>query len=136
MASYKIINLETLGDDRGSLIAVEEGYNAPFEIKRVYYIFDTKQGVERGFHAHKKLKQLCIAVKGSCTFVLDNGNSKKEIVLNNPNQGLFIEGLIWREMKNFSSDCALVVIASEHYDESDYIRNYQAFSQSIKEYEK
>ena len=136
MASYKIINLETLGDDRGSLIAVEEGYNVPFEIKRVYYIFDTKQGVERGFHAHKKLKQLCIAVKGSCTFVLDNGNSKKEIVLNNPNQGLFIEGLIWREMKNFSSDCALVVIASEHYDESDYIRNYQTFSQSIKEYEK
>ena len=127
MASYKIINFKTLGDDRDSLIAVEEGYNAPFEIKRVYYIFDTKQGVERGFHAHKKLKQLCIAVKGSCTFVLDNGSSKKEIVLNNPNQGLFIEGLIWREMKNFSSDCALVVIASEHYDESDYIRDYINF---------
>ena len=132
MASYKIINLETLGDDRGSLIAVEEGYNVPFEIKRVYYIFDTKQGVERGFHAHKKLKQLCIAVKGSCAFVLDNGNSKKEIELNNPNQGLFIEGLIWREMKNFSPDCVLVVMASEHYDEQDYIRNYKYFLEATK----
>jgi dTDP-4-dehydrorhamnose 3,5-epimerase-like enzyme len=127
MTSYKLIDFKTLGDDRGSLIAIEEGYNAPFDIKRVYYIFDTKEGVERGFHAHINLKQICIAVKGSCTFVLDDGHKREEIKLNNPNKGLFIEGLIWREMKDFSSDCVLVVLASEDYDESDYIRDYDEF---------
>jgi len=132
LAYYELLNFQTLGDDRGSLIAIEEGYNAPFDIKRVYYIFDTKQGVERGFHAHKNLKQICIAVKGSCTFVVDDGSIKKEIELNNPNQGLFIEGLIWREMKNFSKDCVLMVIASEHYDESDYIRDYDRFLEEVK----
>jgi dTDP-4-dehydrorhamnose 3,5-epimerase-like enzyme len=135
MTSYKILNFKTLGDDRGSLIAIEEGYNAPFDIKRVYYIFDTKKGAERGFHAHINLKQICIAVKGSCVFVLDDGNKREEIQLTNPNQGLFIEGLIWREMKDFSSDCVLVVLASEHYDESDYIRDYDKFLEEIKNYD-
>ena len=132
MASYKLVDFKTLGDERGSLIAIEQGYNAPFDIKRVYYIFDTKEGVERGFHAHINLKQICIAVKGSCTFVLDNGKTRKEIKLDNPNQGLLIEGLIWREMKNFSSDCVLVVLASEQYDESDYIRDYDKFLEMTK----
>jgi len=127
MTSYKLVDFKTLGDERGSLIAIEQGYNAPFEIKRVYYIFDTKKDVTRGFHAHIKLKQIVIAVKGSCTFVLDDGISREEIKLSNPNQGLFIEGLIWREIKDFSEDCILVVLASEHYDESDYIRDYTKF---------
>jgi len=127
MSKYELIDFKTLGDQRGSLIAIEEGYNVPFEIKRVYYIFDTKEGVIRGYHAHMKLKQLCIAVKGSCTFVIDDGINKEEIILNTPNKGLLIEGLIWREMKNFTSDCVLVVIASEYYDESDYIRDYEKF---------
>ena len=131
MKKYKLINFKTLGDERGSLIAIEQGHNAPFEIKRVYYIFDTKEGVERGFHAHLYLKQIAIAVKGSCTFILDDGGKREEIKLDNPNQGLFIEGLIWREMKNFSSDCVLVVLASEHYDESDYIRDYQNFLNKV-----
>lgn len=133
MTSYKLIDFKRLGDERGSLIAIEEGYNAPFDIKRVYYIFDTKEGVERGFHAHINLKQICIAVKGSCTFVLDNGDKREEIKLTNPNQGLFIEGLIWREMKNFSSDCILIVLTSEHYDESDYIRDYKDFLKVVDE---
>ena len=132
MTSYKLVNFKTNGDDRGSLIAIEEGYNTPFEIKRVYYIFDTKEGVERGFHAHINLKQMALVVKGSCTFVLDDGIKKEEIELNNPNQGLLIEGLIWREMKNFSPDCVLVVLASEHYDESDYIRNYNKFLEEVE----
>jgi len=130
-SNFQLINFQTLGDDRGSLIAIEEGYNAPFDIKRVYYIFDTKKGVERGFHAHINLKQIAIAVKGSCTFVIDDGIKKEEIKLNSPNQGLLIEGLIWREMKDFSEDCVLLVIASEHYDESDYIRDYDAFLNEI-----
>ncbi len=125
--SYEIYNFLIKGDERGSLIAIEQGYNTPFEIKRVYYIFDTKDGVERGFHAHINLRQMCIVVKGSCTFVLDDGHKREEIKLDNPNQGLFIEGLIWREMKDFSPDCVLLVLASEHYDESDYIRDYDKF---------
>ncbi len=132
MSSYKVVDFKTLGDDRGSLIAIEEGYNAPFDIKRVYYIFDTKPGIERGFHAHKNLKQICIAVKGSCTFVVDDGIKKEEAILNSPNKGLYIENLIWREMKDFSEDCVLVVLASEHYDESDYIRDYDKFLEEIE----
>ena len=132
MTSYRLVDFKTLGDERGSLIAIEEGYNAPFDIKRVYYIFDTKEGVERGFHAHINLKQIAIAVKGSCTFVLDDGNTRNEVKLDTPNQGLLIEGLTWREMKDFSSDCVLVVLASEHYDESDYIRDYNKFLEMTK----
>ncbi len=130
-ANYKLVDFKTLGDERGSLIAVEEGYNAPFDIKRVYYIFNTQQGVERGFHAHINLKQLAIVVKGSCTFIIDDGKTREEIKIDNPNQGLLIEGLIWREMKNFSEDCVLVVLASEHYDESDYIRDYDKFVEEV-----
>lgn len=132
MASYKLVDFKTLGDERGSLIAIEEGYNTSFEIKRVYYIFDTKKDVERGFHAHIDLKQIAIAVKGSCTFVLDNGMDKEDIILNNPNKGLLIEGLIWREMKNFSEDCVLLVLASEHYDENDYLRDYNEFLKKVE----
>ena len=132
MINFRLVDFETLGDERGSLIAIEQGHNAPFEIKRVYYIFDTKEDVERGFHAHINLKQICIALKGSCTFVLDDGYKREEIKLDNPNQGLYIEGLIWREMKNFTPDCVLVVLASEHYNESDYIRDYDKFLEEVK----
>ena len=136
MYNYELINFQTLGDERGSLISIEEGYNAPFDIKRVYYIFNTKKGVIRGYHAHINLKQIAIAVKGSCTFVIDNGKQREEILLDNPNKGLLIEGLIWREMKDFSEDCVLLVIASEHYDETDYIRDYQQFIDKVIENDK
>jgi len=136
MYNYELISFQTLGDERGSLIAIEEGYNAPFEIKRVYYIFNTKKDVVRGYHAHINLKQIAIAVKGSCTFVIDNGQKREEILLDNPNKGLLIEGLIWREMKDFSEDCVLLVIASEHYDENDYIRDYQKFIDKVIENDK
>lgn len=132
MNQFSIINLKLIGDERGSLIALEGNDNVPFEIKRVYYIFDTKEDVERGFHAHINLKQLVIAVKGSCTFVLDNGIKKEELILDKPDRGLFIEGLIWREMKNFSSDCVLIVLASEYYNEIDYIRNYDKFLEAVE----
>lgn len=124
---FELHDFKTLGDDRGSLIALEENYNTPFAIKRVYYIFDTKKDVRRGYHAHINLKQMAICVKGRCTFVLDDGKTREEITLDSPNHGLLIEGLIWREMFDFSSDCILVVLASEHYNESDYIRDYQKF---------
>ena len=124
---YKIVNFSTLGDERGSLIALEENYNTPFAIKRVYYIFDTKKDVRRGYHAHLNLKQLAICVKGNCKFLLDDGQQRDTVELSTPNQGLLIEGLIWREMFDFSEDCVLMVLADEHYDESDYIRDYQKF---------
>lgn len=128
----KIIKFKTNGDERGSLIAIENNHNIPFDIKRVYYIFDTKDKVRRGFHAHLKLKQLCICVKGSCTFLLDNGKEKEDIELNSPNEGLLIEGLVWREMYDFSEDCVLMVLADEYYDEGDYIRDYDAFIKELK----
>lgn len=123
----KLIPLQCHGDERGSLVALEDGSNIPFAIKRVYYIFKTQDGVRRGFHAHKQLKQVAIAVRGSCRFVLDDGNERVDILLDNPAQGLLIESFMWREMYDFSDDCVLMVLADQHYDESDYVRDYEAF---------
>lgn len=124
----KIIDLPEHGDERGGLVAIEELSScAPFEIRRAYYIFGTKPNVERGFHAHKQLKQLCICVSGACDFVLDDGRSRETVRLDSPKKGLLLGNDIWREMKNFSRDCVLLVLASEHYDEADYIRDYDEF---------
>ncbi len=123
----KIINFDTKGDERGSLISLEENKNVPFDIKRVYYIFNTVEGIRRGFHAHKKLKQVLVCVAGSCKILLDDGKSKEEVSLDNPNKGLLIESMIWREMFDFSPGCVLMVLANEVYDESDYFRDYQQF---------
>lgn len=128
----KFLQLQTHGDDRGSLIALEQEKNIPFDIKRVYYLFGTKSNVRRGFHAHKALKQVAIALRGSCRFLLDNGKEKTDVSLDNPAQGLLIESLIWREMYDFSEDCVLMVLANEHYDENDYIRNYDDFIKHVK----
>jgi len=127
----KEIEFDIKGDDRGKLISLENNINIPFEIKRVYYIFNTKNSVRRGFHAHKNLKQVAVCVKGSCKFLLDDGKEKSTITLNQPNKGLFIEGLIWREMYDFSDDCVLMVLADELYYESDYIRDYNEFLKVI-----
>ena len=123
----KLIPLQAHGDERGSLVALEEGQNIPFEIKRVYYMFKTKEGVRRGFHAHKQLKQVAIAVRGSCRFVLDDGKERVELLLDNPAQGLLIESFMWREMYDFTDDCVLMVLADQWYSESDYVRDYQEF---------
>jgi dTDP-4-dehydrorhamnose 3,5-epimerase-like enzyme len=132
VSSIKEINFKPLGDERGSLIALEDGKDVPFDIKRVYYIYGTKEGVSRGFHAHRKLKQVAVCVTGSCRFILDNGKQKSEVILNGATKGLLIEGLIWREMYDFSPDCVLMVLASEYYDESDYIRDYSEFIKAIR----
>jgi dTDP-4-dehydrorhamnose 3,5-epimerase-like enzyme len=125
--TFKKVNLQIIGDARGSLIAIEGGKNLPFSIKRVYYIFGTGKNVRRGFHAHIDLKQILICVNGSCKILVDDGYSKKNIKLSNPNQGLLLEGLIWREMYDFSDDCVLLVLADNYYNEDDYIRNYNDF---------
>ena len=131
MSLIKTISFKPLGDERGSLVALEGNKVVPFDIKRVYYIFDTKEGVSRGFHAHRNLKQVAVCVTGSCRFVLDNGKQKEEIVLDSAIKGLLIEDLTWREMYDFSPDCVLMVLASECYDESDYIRDYQEFLKAV-----
>ncbi|WP_025821616.1 sugar 3,4-ketoisomerase [Shewanella marina] len=127
MSLIKTVDLQVLGDERGSLVSIESYKNISFEIKRVYYLFDTKSSVSRGFHAHKELKQLVVVVRGSCKFIVDDGLSQESIVLNDPSKGLLIESFLWREMHDFSDDCVIMVLASEHYDENDYIRNYDDF---------
>ncbi|MQC08408.1 sugar 3,4-ketoisomerase [Morganella morganii] len=127
MSLINLIEFKTLGDDRGSLISLEQNKNIPFEIKRIYYIFGTKENVSRGFHAHKKLRQLAVCVRGSCRFVMDNGIQKEEIILNSPDKGLVIDTMQWHEMHDFSEDCIIIVLANDYYDESDYIRNYENF---------
>ena len=121
------------GDDRGQLIALEELKDIPFKVKRVYYIYDTKDGVRRGFHAHKKLEQILICVSGSCKIHLDNGKETAEVLLNTPDEGLYISNAIWREMYDFSPDAVLLVLASELYDEKDYIRNYDKFLEYLRD---
>lgn len=128
----QLIEFKCLGDDRGSLVSLEGLKNIPFEAKRIYYIFNTKHGVARGFHAHLNLKQVAIAVKGSCRFIIDDGFSRASVVLDSPTKGLLIDSCVWREMHDFSSDCVLMVLASGHYDEKDYIRNYDSFLQQVK----
>lgn len=122
-------DFQVIGDLRGSLIPLEIGMNIPFEVRRAYYIYGTKEGVSRGFHAHKRLHQMAVCVAGKCRMVLDDGTTRQETWLDAPNKGLLISNLIWREMHDFSEDCVLLVLASAHYDESDYIRDYQVFQQ-------
>lgn len=131
MRLIKLIDLPFLGDERGGLVSVEGQSSIPFDIKRVYYIYRTASDVSRGYHAHKDLKQVAICVSGSCKMILDNGSDREEILLDTPTKGLLIESMVWREMHDFSDDCVLLVLASEHYDESDYIRDYQEFMKQV-----
>ena len=115
------------GDERGQLVALEEFKEIPFAIRRVYYMYDTAEGVTRGYHAHKSLQQILICIHGSCKIKLDNGKETKVVPLENPYEGLYVSNFMWREMFDFSSDAVLMVLASDLYDESDYIRNYNEF---------
>lgn len=116
------------GDDRGMLIALEEYTDIPFKIKRVYYMYDTKKDVHRGFHAHKNLEQILVCIHGTCKVLLDNGRGEKKVIfLEKPYEGLYIPNDMWREMYDFSEDAVLLVLASEIYQEEDYIRDYEEF---------
>jgi len=128
----RFIEFPALGDERGSLVALEAEKSVPFEIKRVYCIFGTKGGIARGFHAHKKLQQVAVCITGKCRMILDDGHERKETWLDSPTKGLVIGDLVWREMHDFSYDCVLLVLASEYYDESDYIRDYDEFIKALK----
>lgn len=120
------------GDDRGMLVALEQYSDIPFEIKRVYYMYQTKEGVHRGFHAHKSLQQILVCIHGSCKVLLDNGSEKKTVSLEHPYEGLYVANNMWREMYDFSEDAVLLVMASDVYREEDYIRDYEEFLAWVK----
>ena len=122
-----IIEMDKHHSEKGNLTVVENSKTIPFDVKRVYYLYDIPGGKSRGAHAHKELKQLVIAASGSFDVVLDDGNVKRTITLNRPYQGLLIVPGIWRELINFSSGAVCLVLASHKYDEKDYIRDYSNF---------
>lgn len=124
------------GDDRGQLVALEQFKDIPFEIKRVYYMYDTGENVRRGYHAHQNLEQILICIHGSCKVLLDNGFERKKVFLEKPYEGLYVPNDMWREMYDFSPDAVLLVLASEYYDEDDYIRDYQQFVDFAQKKEK
>jgi len=133
MTLVKTVDLKRLGDGRGSLVAIESNNTIPFPLNRVYYIYGTDSNVARGFHAHKALKQMAVCVAGKCIMHLDDGNKKEEVVMESPTQGVLIEPMVWHEMHSFSEDCVLLVLASAHYDESDYIRDYDDFQRQASQ---
>jgi dTDP-4-dehydrorhamnose 3,5-epimerase-like enzyme len=131
--NYKLFNLNVHGDQRGKLISLESCKDiVPFQIKRIYWIFDTLPDQSRGSHAHKNLEQIVVAIDGSVDFILDDGFKREEITLNRPDIGLFIGKNMWREMHNFSYGCKIIVIASDYYNESEYIRDYKKFLDTVK----
>ncbi len=127
LENCQIINFPAISDIRGNLAVIEGRKNVPFDIKRVYYLYDVPGGAERGGHAHKELQQLIISLSGSFDVLLDDGANKRVVTLNRSYQGLYVCPMIWRELRNFSSGSVCLVLASEYYSESDYFRDYQSF---------
>ncbi|MFD2331438.1 sugar 3,4-ketoisomerase [Cohnella sp. GCM10020058] len=123
----EIFEIKELGDQRGLLAVLEEGMSVPFSIKRIFYIYGTKESVRRGFHAHLKTRQMLVSVSGSCKVYLDNLKRKTDVTLDSPTKILLLEPNDWHEMYDFSHDCVLLVLASHHYDPQDYIREYARF---------
>lgn len=131
----KKIKFPTYTNETGTLSFFESERHIPFDIRRVYYIYDVQGNSRRGFHAHRDLQQVLFCIHGSCKLLLDNGTEQVNVLLDNPAEGLLIENPIWREMYDFSPGAVLLVMASEYYDEADYIRNYDEFLAFIKENE-
>lgn len=130
--TWHLIDLPRVPDQRGNLTFVESGRHVPFELKRVYYLYDVPGGAHRGGHAHKDLQQVIIAMSGSFDVVLDNGTETARFSLNRSYFGLYVPRLVWRELENFSSGSVCLVLASEFYDESDYYRDYEEFRSAVR----
>lgn len=127
IADCKIIELPKITDPRGNLSFIEGGQHIPFDIKRVYYLYDVPGGSDRGSHAHRKLHQFIVAMSGSFDVVFDDGKEKKRFHMNRSHYGLYVCPMMWRDLDNFSSGAVCMVLASERYDETDYIRDYEQF---------
>jgi len=128
----KIFAFKVKADPRGSLVAIEQERDIPFEIKRVYYMYNIYSNAVRGCHAHKKLKQVIICLHGKCSVLLDNGYNKEKVELSDPFIGLYIAPEVWHEIYECSQDSVIISLASDYYDENDYIRNYNDFIDYIK----
>ncbi|MHC5776720.1 sugar 3,4-ketoisomerase [Nostoc sp.] len=128
----RIIHLPKVQDPRGNLTFIEGNKHIPFDLKRVYYLYDVPGGAERGGHAHKQLQQLIIAMSGSFDVVLDDGHGKWRFPLNRSYYGLYISSMVWRELDNFSSGSVCMVLASTYYEESDYYRDYDEFIKAVR----
>ena len=122
-----IVDLPLIHNQKGNITVLENDKSIPFEIKRIYYLYDVPYAAERGGHAHYELQQFVVAACGSFTFILDDGVNKREVFLNSPRKALHIKPGIWREMKDFSGGSICLVLASSLYSEKDYIRDYQEF---------
>ena len=131
LADCKIVNLPKITEPRGNLTFVEGGRHVPFEIRRVYYLYDVPGGADRGGHAHRELRQLIVSMSGSFDVILDDGRQKQRYHLNRSYYGLYVCPMIWRELDNFSSGSVCLVLASNLYDESDYYRDYQDFLKAL-----
>jgi len=129
----KTFDFKKISNSSGNLVFLEANKDIPFDVKRVYYIYGVNNNDRRGFHAHKSLQQALICIHGSCKIMLDDGTAKVDIELKDPSHGLFVGNAMWREMYDFSPDAVLLVLASEYYDEGDYIRDYDEFIRYIKE---
>jgi len=127
----QIVSLPKITDPRGNLTFVEAGQHVPFDIRRVYYLYDVPGGAERGGHAHRALQQLIIAMSGSFDVILDDGRERRRVHLARSYYGLYVTNMIWRELDNFSSGSVCMVIASEHYDEADYYRDYSEYQRAL-----
>jgi len=128
---YKLIDMHVFSDERGKLISLEGNRHVPFEIKHVCWIYDTLPDRNRGMHAHKDIEQVIIAIDGCCRFVLDDGKTREELWLNRPDKALYIGKNMWREMRDFSYGCKLMVLSSDYYNKYEYIRDYDEFLRSI-----
>lgn len=130
---YKIINFNEFGDERGNLVVAEgSGIDVPFDIKRVFYMYGSDPDIVRGRHANRKTKFVLINVSGTSKVKVDNGIETEIIELNKPRMGLFIDTMVWKDMYDFSADSVLLVLASEHYDGEEYIRDYDAFLKEVR----
>jgi hypothetical protein len=133
LSKCKIIELPKITDARGNLTFIEENRHIPFDIKRIYYLYDVPGGAMRGGHAHRNLQQFIIAVTGSFDVLLDDGFNKKTFHLNKSNTGLYLPSMMWRELDKFTSGSVCLVLASELYSEDDYIRDYKTFKKVVNE---
>jgi hypothetical protein len=132
LGDCRIVQLRRIEDARGSLTAIEGEVDVPFPINRAYWLYDVPGGASRAGHGHKTLRQLIISMSGSCDITLDDGYDRRTYHLNRSYFGLYVDSMIWREIDNFSSNSVLLVLASLHYDESDYFRDYELFRKAVR----